>query len=301
MIKKKRLVEYINVEGADFVASERGMDAFRIRTYSAAQEFVLVSNHNTRAGAHYFQDEATFNAHITDAAPAYFIVREDTNEVLVAAIKSPNNRDIPYEVDGRTHSIYRNIPYITELNDGTANILRGELINSLTLCLLPEVTVDSIEYIPHAEAPAEPEAVENEEPNDEIPPIEDAPAEEEEEPFLGDEEEGEEPLDNNTTTEAPQTINNNEESFEINGNLIYKIINDEAILVLYKAPYNTDLINIPTCTENGHRVVAVSKYFKALGSIYHGEYDAVMTAQNRCSRKDFVERTYALPDDVKII
>ena len=54
------LLEHINVEGAQFIATGDGVDLFRIDTWAAAQSFVLDSDTNRQAGTVFAQNQNLF-------------------------------------------------------------------------------------------------------------------------------------------------------------------------------------------------------------------------------------------------
>jgi len=86
---KKILKEAIQVEGAEHIGSDKGIDLFRINSYEAAQQFICHEN-NSAAGQKFIQSEDTFNNH---AAPGgdhtlYFFTYENTNEVIAAMLSN---------------------------------------------------------------------------------------------------------------------------------------------------------------------------------------------------------------------
>lgn len=86
----RKLTEAINIQGAELIGTAKGYDLFDMRTYAAAEQFVI-ENTTTRAGQVYIQNEQTFNQHINERQRLYFFVESDTNHVFGAAISGSNN------------------------------------------------------------------------------------------------------------------------------------------------------------------------------------------------------------------
>ena len=72
------LLEHINVEGAQFIATGDGVDLFRIDTWAAAQSFVLDSDTNRQAGTVFAQNQNLFDQHITNGANKMYFYTKNT-------------------------------------------------------------------------------------------------------------------------------------------------------------------------------------------------------------------------------
>ena len=93
----KKLLEGVN--GAEYLGTGNGFDVFDIKTYQAAQSFVL-RHSDIPAGAIYTQSEQIFNANITEACKLYYFVYADSNQVYAGAVKSFNTtNDITIQKD----------------------------------------------------------------------------------------------------------------------------------------------------------------------------------------------------------
>ena len=98
----QKLIEAINVPGAELIGTAKGYDLFNIRTYEAAQQFV-VENTQNEAGAAYVQNENTFNTNINENQQLYFFVMENTNRVYAGVVKSATtNSDIDIAGDRKS-------------------------------------------------------------------------------------------------------------------------------------------------------------------------------------------------------
>lgn len=113
----RNLLEAIGVEGAELIGTAKGYDLFDIRTYEAAQRFVI-ENSRRPAGETYVQNEATFNEHINDTQHLYFFVRENTNEVYAAAVKS-NSTSSDIIITGQKNDATIHVNFLFETNGQT--------------------------------------------------------------------------------------------------------------------------------------------------------------------------------------
>ena len=84
-----KLFEALEIEGADFIGNAKGYDLFDVRSWDAAQRFVI-ENTNDPAGVAYVHDERTFNNNINDNQRLYFFAKDNTNRVFGAVVKSPS-------------------------------------------------------------------------------------------------------------------------------------------------------------------------------------------------------------------
>jgi len=110
----RKLTEAINVQGADLIGTAKGYDLFDIRTYEAAQQFV-VENTNIPAGTAYVHNEATFNGNIDENQRLYFFVESNTNKVYAGVVKGPNtNSNI--SIPGERGSINIEVNFLFETN-----------------------------------------------------------------------------------------------------------------------------------------------------------------------------------------
>ena len=129
----KKLTEAINVNGAELIGTAKGYDLFDIRTYEAAQEFV-VENTRNRAGQAYVQNQNTFNQNINENQRLYFFVESNTNHVHAGVVKSQTSRaDI--QIQGERQSITLSSNFLFETNNA-ANANR-----TLPLFLIPGMTI----------------------------------------------------------------------------------------------------------------------------------------------------------------
>ena len=100
----KLLLEHLNIDGATYITSNNGFDLYEITTYEAAQQFTGCIHRGSPAGADHFQNQDTFNQHITNGnVRAFFITASDSNAVLEALITS--NSSFTVTVDGNTATI----------------------------------------------------------------------------------------------------------------------------------------------------------------------------------------------------
>lgn len=81
-----KLIEALNIPNAEVVAENvNGFDLFRIRTWAAAQSFV-VDNSETLAGEYWTHNENIFNSNINDQQLLYFFAHADSNRVIAAVV-----------------------------------------------------------------------------------------------------------------------------------------------------------------------------------------------------------------------
>lgn len=129
----QKLIEAINVPGAELIGTAKGYDLFNIRTYEAAQQFV-VENTRNEAGAAYVQNENTFNTNINENQQLYFFVMENTNHVYAGVVKSATtNSDIDIAGQNGNTTIHAN--FLFEANHTTT------LSRNLPLFLIPGIVI----------------------------------------------------------------------------------------------------------------------------------------------------------------
>lgn len=136
------LLEHINVEGAQFIATDGagGIDLFRIDTWDAAQAFVLDSATNRQAGTVFTQSQNLFNQHIANGQnKLYFYVLENTNRVIHAALYNHNATDLITLSSGQQ---YRVRDYSLEGLPGRN--IPDELLTEDALNWLPDATVTPV-------------------------------------------------------------------------------------------------------------------------------------------------------------
>jgi len=110
----KKLIEAINVPGAEHIGTAWGYDVFDIRTYEAAQQFV-VENTTSEAGDAYTQNEQTFNANINENQRLYFFVESNTNHVYSGAVKSDTTQS-SISIYGENCDLQLNVNFLFEVN-----------------------------------------------------------------------------------------------------------------------------------------------------------------------------------------
>ena len=128
----KKINEAINIPGAELIGTAKGYDLFDMRTYAAAQQFVVETT-NTPAGAAYAQNEATFNQNINEAQHLYFFVESETNHVYAGAVKS-NNTHSDVTIKGNNAEISIHVNFLFEINGRNKNKI-------FPLFLIPNINV----------------------------------------------------------------------------------------------------------------------------------------------------------------
>ena len=129
----QKLIEAINVPGAELIGTAKGYDLFNIRTYEAAQQFV-VENTRNEAGAAYVQNENTFNANINENQQLYFFVLENTNRVYAGVVKSATTHS-NITVAGQNGNITIRANFLFEANHTTT------VSRNLPLFLIPGIVI----------------------------------------------------------------------------------------------------------------------------------------------------------------
>ena len=227
------LLEHINVEGAQFIATGDGVDLFRIDTWAAAQSFVLDSDTNRQAGTVFAQNQNLFDQHITNGAnKIYFYTTEDTNRVIHAALYNHNATDLITLSSGRQYRV-RN--YSFEGLPGRA--IPDELLTADTLEWLPDITV----------TPVQTNNVEDDE-----TPIDNNTAPED---TIND---GDATNTNTTPNPENNVANNNATS---SADLKIKVVNGEGIVVgVRRKEYPNGTLVIPEYTENGIPITTIDSF-----------------------------------------
>lgn len=143
------LLEHINVEGAQFIATDGvgGVDLFRIDTWDAAQAFVLDSNTNRQAGTVFTQSQNLFNQHITNGQhKLYFYVLENTNRVIHAALYDHNATNLITLSSGQQYRVRNySLEGLPERN------IPDELLTEDALNWLPDATITPVRIDNNAE------------------------------------------------------------------------------------------------------------------------------------------------------
>jgi hypothetical protein len=131
----KNLTEAIVVQDAQLIGTAHGYDLFDIRTYAAAQQFV-VENTNRPAGEAYTHNQTTFDDNINENQKLYFFVENNTNKVFAGAVKS-NTTNSTIRIAGERSNINIHVNFLFETNSDTA-------ANKIfPLYLIPGVIVDN--------------------------------------------------------------------------------------------------------------------------------------------------------------
>ena len=227
------LLEHINVEGAQFIATGDGVDLFRIDTWAAAQSFVLDSDTNRQAGTVFAQNQNLFDQHITNGAnKIYFYTTEDTNRVIHAALYNHNATDLITLSSGQQYRV-RN--YSFEGLPGRA--IPDELLTADTLEWLPDITVTPVQTnnVEDDETPIDNNTAPEDTTND------------------GD-------ATNTNTTPNPENnvANNNATS---SADLKIKVVNGEGIVVgVRRKEYPNGTLVIPEYTENGIPITTIDSF-----------------------------------------
>lgn len=129
----------IQVTNANHLGSAKGYDLFDITTYEAAQQFINADN-DTPAGAHFTQNEATFNQHIGPNMHLYFFVEDNTNRVKYAVIKANNQGYSEITIKGRRRAqITIRVNFNLE-NTSTHASIKFE--DNIPLFLLPNIRIE---------------------------------------------------------------------------------------------------------------------------------------------------------------
>ena len=130
----KKLIEALEIQDAEFIGTAKGYDLFDVKTYAAAQQF-MVENTATRAGQAYIQSENTFNTNINENQHLYFFVEENTNKVFAGVVKSPSTYST-IEISGRQKSVNIDVNFLFETNSGS-----NRANKVFPFFLIPEVDV----------------------------------------------------------------------------------------------------------------------------------------------------------------
>ena len=227
------LLEHINVEGAQFIATGDGVDLFRIDTWAAAQSFVLDSDTNRQAGTIFAQNQNLFDQHITNGTnKIYFYTTEDTNRVIHAALYNHNAADLITLSSGQQYRV-RN--YSFEGLPGRA--IPDELLTADTLEWLPDITVTPVQTnnVEDDETPIDNNIAPEDTTND------------------GD-------ATNTNTIPNPENnvANNNATS---SADLKIKVVNGEGVVVgVRRKEYPNGILVIPEYTENGIPITTIDSF-----------------------------------------
>ena len=238
------LLEHINVEGAQFIATGNGVDLFRIDTWAAAQSFVLDSDTNRQAGSIFAQNQTLFDQHITNGSnKIYFYTTENTNRVIHAALYNHNATDLITLSNGQQYRI-RNY----SLEGLPRREMPDELLTADTLEWLPDITVTPVQTNNAEETPDT--EITGEVADVETPANNTTPEDNTNDGSTAD---------TNTTPNPENNVANNNASFS--ADLKIKVVKGEGVVVgVRRKEYPNGALVIPEYTENGIPITTIDSF-----------------------------------------
>lgn len=137
----KKLLEELNIEGAEYIGSNDYFDVYRILTFNAAQNFECV---NGQAGTAFTQSENVFNGNINETTRLYFFTTPETNQVEYGLLTSANlNYDLTVkkENDDFPIRLTANFTLETSSNQGKSTLIIG--VDKLPIYLIDYLQVNA--------------------------------------------------------------------------------------------------------------------------------------------------------------